>query len=235
MLILKPLIFAIAMHTVLGADYDPPRPGMVPLVYGVSVYVTAQHHGMDPVEAGAVLLAENKARTYDPQQVGRYGKGGEAGLFQLVPLWGALASKRCNAVKRSKHRHYAGMGDCLWIDPDELVLARQDVPGYLKRRGRVSLFRPHINIEAAMIAFLELKRWRAKYAPKVHDWQVFFRCDPDSVNHVQAKATRTCVASVKRVLEWQRRLDARYQALWRYFDGGGDSERIAHDQRDGDG
>lgn len=97
------IIFALTLHATVGYDH---RPGEVPLGYGAMVYEASMHHEMDPFLAGGVLLAENKGRSYDPTQRGLYnGKGElldpedkrprEAGLFQLMPIWGRELTRRC--------------------------------------------------------------------------------------------------------------------------------------------
>ncbi len=71
------ILFALALYSV----------GDVPLQYGLMACRAADGAGVDRVELGALLLAENHGRIYDPTTRGRHGPGGEYGLMQLHGGW----------------------------------------------------------------------------------------------------------------------------------------------------
>jgi hypothetical protein len=86
MVVMAALIFAIALwHT-----------GDVPISYGLATHSAAVRHGVEPLDLGSLLLAENRGRVYDPSQIGRYGDVGELGLYQLAPVW----SRHCGVSRR---------------------------------------------------------------------------------------------------------------------------------------
>lgn len=185
------IVFTLALHTAVGADG---LPGEVPLEYGVQVYQASQHHGVDPAEMGALLLAENRGRRYDPTTVGRYGKGGEAGLFQLVGTWANEAEKRCSFEKE----RYEGLEPCLVIPEDAEVHYECDEEGCL------DLFDAEVNIEAAVIAVVYMKYSHEEGHEEGEDadWRTHYRCS----NEGSARQSKGCLNSVKRVLVWEDRL-----------------------------
>lgn len=174
------VVKAIILAAVLFQTAD------VPPEYGAAVYHAATHHEIDFVEAGAILIAENKGRRYDPTT---RGSRGEIGLFQIVPLWGVEATERCHERYRDgdpdagtdPHHRYAGMPDCLWID-DRLVS-----PDVMED--------PLANIETAMVAISYMQAKHAESRATTH-WLARYRCDPDH------QTSPGCRRSVARVLEW---------------------------------
>jgi len=198
------IIFTLALQTTIGSDG---LPGKVPAEYSIQVYYSAKHHGIDPVEQGALLLAENKSRKYNPQTVGKYGKGGEAGLFQLARVWGRLATKRCSFI--SKKGKYDGLQECLSVPRDVKVRYRCDLDeeGNKINEDCIDMFDPDVNIEAASIAIAYMQNSHLEHLSRDDpdrdwNWRTHYRCNsnPDSRNSVK------CQKSVGRVLEWQKRI-----------------------------
>ena len=90
------IIFMLAMWSAPGVD----GPARVPPSLSFAVAVAAAHHHVEVTEVGAVLLAENRSRRFDPSTVGRHGRGGERGLPQLAPMWVTEVGERCAPAKR---------------------------------------------------------------------------------------------------------------------------------------
>ena len=213
--IIKAVLFAIILAaTPSPRAGDHGRAGDVPLHYGVATYLAARHHGLDPFEVGAILLAENRDRRYDPKQRGRYNGGGEIGLYQLKKVWAAEAGERCNAATRATHHRYSGRGDCLYIAPEDVV-RHESSPRAVKRyQGRLAaLDTALVNIEAAVIAFAYLQDKRREAWPDVKDWRALFRCSPIVLRPGGSRRLREgnarCRASVARVRAWERAIRGR--------------------------
>jgi hypothetical protein len=187
------LLLAITLHIAHG--HSPVKPALAPPAITAASVVAAEHHGLDPWEMLALLTAENHNRAYDPGQVGMYGKGGEAGLYQLAPMWARHAQRLCNGSEAVE-----GVSPCLWIVRGERVHYRASEAQ--KRRGARDLFDPLVNIEAGAITYAELKRWFAIYGKRrgEWDWRARFRC------HNGYLYTRGCFRTVRRVLRWEVRL-----------------------------
>lgn len=165
---MKAIIFSLAlMHA-----YDVPMP------YGVAVYEQALAHNVNPFDLGALLMAENKSRRYDPATVGKHGAGGELGLFQLQPHpW----SRVCG------------------IAPSDLKDAAQNircaavVVNHMQVKAGVQVDHPiwRDGLEAGDMTALR-KVIRRKTRDGL-DWQTRYRCHPKS------RAAPACAASVARV------------------------------------
>ena len=198
------VVFVLALHTTVGADG---KPGEVPLEYGTQVYQAAVHHNVDPVEMGALLLAENKSRKYNPETVGRYGKGGEAGLFQLVKVWGKEATRRCSFTK-SRYQDQ-DLPDCRVI-PREVTVHYQCEDD---DEDCLDLFDASINIEAAAIAIKYMQTQHAKHHQRKGgdwDWRTHYRCGPSQ----NARYSRRCQKSVGRVIKWERRVRKQIESYY---------------------
>lgn len=137
--LIKMITFAIALNTVVGTQAHDHERGAVPLEYGMMIYRTAVHHGLDPMEAGAFALAEHRGRDFDPHLTGRFGNGGEAGLFQLVAVWATEAHKRCDPDVRVTKDRYEDKGDCLYIRPGDRVTYKM---GRVREPDRITYLLP---------------------------------------------------------------------------------------------
>ena len=158
---LEKLVFLVVMLATPGADGEW---SSMPPQHAAALYEVALHHGQDPYEVGAVIMAENKGRVFHALEVGRYRGGQEAGIAQLKPMWAYVANARCNARLREAHRHYAGRGDCLFIEPEQTLrykLRKNRNPDQL--RFRMTTGREH-SIEshdaAALVLTARARGWR---------------------------------------------------------------------------
>jgi hypothetical protein len=83
-MMLSCVLFALALSSA----------GEVPVAYGLMACRAADAAGVERVELGALLLAENHGRRYNPTTRGRYGAGGEYGLMQLQGSWARFCGIR---------------------------------------------------------------------------------------------------------------------------------------------
>jgi hypothetical protein len=151
----------------------------VPPVYGVEVYEAAERHGVNPFELGALLMAENKSRRYDPATVGRHGAGGELGLFQLHPYpWARFCGVPAADLKRPRVNI-----DCA---------AR--VARHMQEKAGVDVEHPFWRDAIAAGDDLALRKGMRRKTRDGLEWQTRYRCHP------RARATPACATSVNRVL-----------------------------------
>lgn len=166
---MRAFIFALALY---GAYEVPP-------LYGVEVYHAAERHGLNPFELGALLMAENKSRRYDPATVGRHGAGGELGLFQLQPYpW----ARHCGIAPRDLKQPLTNI-DCA---------AR--VARHMQEKSGVQVDHPFWRDALAQGDDLALRKGMRRKTRDGLEWQTRYRCHP------KARATPACAASVARVL-----------------------------------
>lgn len=176
--LIKMFAFVLAMHNTVGWDGVP---GKAPAGYSIEIYKTATHHGVDPVVIGALMLAENRSRKYDPETLGiEYSEGRYAGLFQLAAVWGSYAMKRCTEDLTCRHipEGYRVRYSCRKRDTTCLRLTSANV-----------------NIEAAVLAVKYMMENN-----KTWDWRAMYRCHP------KAYKGKVCRGSVRQVTSWERRL-----------------------------
>lgn len=201
---IKAALFAIILWGVQGYD----GPGLVPLPIGYHLHLIATHHGLDPVDAAAILLAEHHGRDWAPDLKGRHGpRPREVGLFQLVPEWGVEARERCSHQGKRYSWHHPHTRLKAWL-PDCLHILSGE---------RVHLDTIKQNLEAGVIAFgyLQARRreWRTWYTFRPALWQAMFRCQGrawrvpplESSPHRWQRLglSRPCYWSVGRVLKWR--------------------------------
>lgn len=188
------IVFLWALWTAPGVD----GPARIPPHLGLQVAAASAHHGADATGMAAILIAENRSRRFDPRTVGRYGAGGERGLFQLAPdPWRREVAERCDPRHRAGHHRYDGLGDCLVLE------------------GVPDLFDAAENIEAAVIVALYLRaKQRERGAP--WDWLAQYRCEPAAWQGA-ARASLACQRSVARVRAWEQALRAQQWRAWQWL------------------
>ena len=162
-----------------GAAHIPPS-------ISFAVAVAAVHHQVDATEAAAVLIAENRSRRFDPATVGRAGRGGERGLYQLAQHpWTREVMERCAPEHRREHHRYRSKGDCLALasrPPDFFDSAE--------------------NIEAAMVVLAYLRAKQREDRPQLWDWLATYRCHPSAYTPWN-RVSPACERSVNRVRAWE--------------------------------
>ena len=182
-----------ALSSPLAAPGCDGAPALVPLLVSLQVVSVAQHHDLEVTLMGAVLVAENRSRAYDPATVGRYGAGGERGLYQIAAEpWTAEVVERCTGAGRRGHARYHDAAPCLVLEGLE--------------HGDVDLFSVSHNVEAAAVVLWYLRARGAERAARGvrHDWIALYRCHPRAYR--SGTLSRNCAGSVWRVRRWQHDL-----------------------------
>jgi hypothetical protein len=166
---MRAVIFALALYHA----YD------VPPVYGERVFVEAVNAGVNPFEAGALLMAENKSRRYDPTTVGRHGAGGELGLFQLAPYPWARFCELAPADLKVPHRNIA---------------CAAKVIRHMQEKAGIQVDHPFWREALVAEDDAALRKGMRRATRDKLEWQTRYRCHPT------ARSTPACTASVNRVL-----------------------------------